>query len=63
MRITTVSYSRTDAERRLAELRTQVNKPDFVERREANLLLPRERALLDEIEDLEYISHGLPAAS
>lgn len=62
MTVRTETYTAEEIQDRLAELRALVSDPAFAERQEANVLLPREQALLDEIEDLEYLCHGLPAA-
>ncbi|BAW93623.1 ATPase [Actinomyces sp. Chiba101] len=57
------TYTDEKLDERRAEIRRLIAEPDFQERRDSDLLLPREQALLDELEDLEFLSHDARAAS
>lgn len=52
-----------DIERRRAEIMEITGSPDFQERRRQDALLDRELALLDELEDLDFLQHGASIAS
>ena len=52
-----------DIERRRAEIKKIIQTPEFQERVRENALLRRERALFDELEDLDFLQYGSSAAS
>ena len=47
-----------DIERRRAEIKKIIQTPEFQERVQENALLRRERALFDELEDLDFLQYG-----
>ncbi|MBE6481449.1 MAG: hypothetical protein E7Z94_03565 [Actinomyces ruminicola] len=57
------TFTDEQLQERRSEIRQIVSTSEFQERREAGLLLPREQALLDELEDLDYLSHDTRLAS
>lgn len=63
MRIRTRITTIADIERRRAEIMEITGSPDFQERRRQDALLDRELALLDELEDLDFLQHGASIAS
>ena len=52
-----------DIERRRAEIKKIIQTPEFQERVQENALLRRERALFDELEDLDFLQYGSRATS
>ena len=52
-----------DIERRRAEIKKIIQTPEFQERVRENALLRRERALFDELEDLDFLQYGSRADS
>ena len=52
-----------DIERLRAEIKKIIQTPEFQERVRENALLRRERALFDELEDLDFLQYGSSAAS
>jgi len=46
-----------DVERRRAEIKKIIQTPEFQERVRENALLRRERALFDELEDLDFLQY------
>ena len=47
-----------DIERRRAEIKKIIQTPEFQERVRENALLRRERALFDELENLDFLQYG-----
>ena len=47
-----------DIERRRAEIKKIIQTPEFQERVRENALLRRERALFDELKDLDFLQYG-----
>ena len=47
-----------DIERRRAEIKKIIQTPEFQERVRENSLLRRERALFDELENLDFLQYG-----
>ena len=47
-----------DIERRRAEIKKIIQTPEFQERVREDALLRRERALFDELEDLDFLQYG-----
>lgn len=45
-------------ERRRAEIKNIIQTPEFQERVRENALLRRERALFDELENLDFLQYG-----
>ena len=52
-----------DIERRRAEIKKIIQTPEFQERVRENALLRRERALFDELENLDFLQYGSRADS
>ena len=52
-----------DIERRRVEIKKIIQTPEFQERVRENALLRRERALFDELEDLDFLQYGSRATS
>ena len=52
-----------DIERRRAEIKKSIQNPEFQERVRENALLRRERALFDELENLDFLQYGSRADS
>jgi len=52
-----------DIERRRAEIKKIIQTPEFQERVRENALLRRERALFDELENLDFLQYGYRADS
>lgn len=63
MRIKIKAMTIEDIERRRAEIVEITDSPDFQERRRQDALPDRELALLDELEDLDFLQHGTSIAS
>ena len=47
-----------DIERRRTEIKKIIQTPEFQERVRENALLRRERALFDELKDLDFLQYG-----
>ena len=58
MGITVTTMTVEDIERRRAEIKKIIQTPEFQERVRENVLLRRERALFDELEDLDFLQYG-----
>ena len=58
MGITVTTMTVEDIERRRAEIKKIIQTPEFQERVRENALLRRERALFDELEDLDFLQYG-----
>ena len=52
-----------DIERRRAEIKKIIQNPELQERVRENALLRRERALFDELENLDFLQYGSRADS
>ena len=63
MGITVTTMTIEDIERRRAEIKKIIQTPEFRERVRENALLRRERALFDELEDLDFLQYGSRATS
>ncbi|WP_311472796.1 hypothetical protein [uncultured Actinomyces sp.] len=63
MGITVTTMTVEDIERRRAEIKKIIQTPEFQERVRENALLRRERALFDELEDLDFLQYGSRATS
>lgn len=58
MGITVTTMTIEDIERRRAEIKKIIQTPEFQERVRENALLRRERALFDELENLDFLQYG-----
>ena len=58
MDVTIKTMTIEDIERRRAEIKKIIQTPEFQERVRENVLLRRERALFDELEDLDFLQNG-----
>ena len=58
MDVTIKTMTIEDIERRRAEIKKIIQTPEFQERVRENVLLRRERALFDELEDLDVLQYG-----
>ena len=58
MGITVTTMTVEDIERRRAEIKKIIQTPEFQERVRENALLRRERALFDELENLDFLQYG-----
>ena len=58
MDVTIKTMTVEDVERRRAEIKKIIQTPEFQERVRENALLRRERALFDELEDLDFLQYG-----
>ena len=63
MGITVTTMTVEDIERRRAEIKKIIQTPEFQERVREDALLRRERALFDELEDLDFLQYGSRATS
>ena len=63
MGITVTIMTVEDVERRRAEIKKIIQTPEFQERVREDALLRRERALFDELEDLDFLQYGSRATS
>ena len=63
MGITVTTMTVEDIERRRAEIKKIIQTPEFQERVRENALLRRERALFDELENLDFLQYGSRADS
>ena len=63
MGITVTTMTVEDVERRRAEIKKIIQTPEFQERVRENALLRRERALFDELENLDFLQYGSRADS
>lgn len=63
MGITVTTMTVEEVERRRAEIKKIIQTPEFQERVRENALLRRERALFDELEDLDFLQYGSRADS
>ena len=57
MDVTIKTMTVEDVERRRAEIKKIIQTPEFQERVRENALLRRERALFDELEDLDFLQY------
>ena len=58
MDVTIKTMTIEDIERRRAEIKKIIQTPEFQERMQEGVLLRRERALFDELEDLDFLQYG-----
>ena len=58
MDVTIKTMTVEDIERRRAEIKKIIQTPEFQERVRENALLRRERALFDELENLDFLQYG-----
>ena len=58
MGITVTTMTVEEVERRRAEIKKIIQTPEFQERVRENALLRRERALFDELENLDFLQYG-----
>ena len=58
MDVTIKTMTIEDIERRRAEIKKIIQTPEFQERVRENVLLRRERALFDDLEDLDFLQYG-----
>ena len=63
MGITVTTMTVEEVERRRAEIKKIIQTPEFQERVRENSLLRRERALFDELENLDFLQYGSRADS
>ena len=63
MGITVTTMTIEDIERRRAEIKKIIQTPEFQERVRENALLRRERALFDELKNLDFLQYGSRANS
>ena len=63
MDVTIKTITVEDVERRRAEIKKIIQTPEFQERVRENALLRRERALFDELENLDFLQYGSRADS